>query len=296
MAIIPVGPEFAIDGPLPVKPRYTLVDATLISRATPDVEEASEDERWANGIAVHGYPQEPGSAWGVCNDQSPEEKGTQEFPIPLPLFGPLTVYVTETCSSPYIRTPEDFRARALAVFAAVESAAVAREFELGEFVPGNPHLGDANLVALNGGAPTNLGNGLALLEEAIADTHRAGVIHMTAGTASALSSRDGGNALHYEGGKLFTVNGTLVIPDFGYTGAAPEGHSATGTERWAYATGPVETLRTPQPIVIPENLSEALDRLSNTVEYRAERYYVPFWDTALQVGVRIDRCLDECSA
>lgn len=297
MAIIPVGPEFAIDGPLPCRPRYNLVDSTLISRATPDVEEASEDERWANGIAVHGYPQEVGSSWGVCADVSPEEKGTQEFPIPLPLFGPLTVYVTETCSSPYIRTPEDFRARALAVFQAVESAAVAREFELGEFVPGNPHLGDADLTVLNSGAATSLTNGIALLEEAIADTHRCGVIHMTSATALALSTLGGGGVLQVQGGKLYTVNGTLVIPDFGYTGNAPAGEAAnTGTERWAYATGPVETLRTAQPVIIPENLSEALDRLSNTVEYRAERYYVPFWDTALQVGVRIDRCLADCAA
>lgn len=295
MAIIPVGPEFAIDGPLPVKPRYTLVDATLVADAVPSNSEDAGSERWANGIAVHGYIQEPGSAWGVCSDTSPEEKGSQEFPTPLPEFGPLTIYVTETCSSPFIRTPEDFTRRALAVFAAVESAAVAREFETGEFVPGNPYLGDSNCVILNAGAPTNLGNGLALLEEAIAETHRGGVIHMTSGTASALSSRDGGNALHQEGGKLYTVNGTLVIPDFGYTGAAPVGESASGTERWAYATGPVETLRTAQPILIPEELSQALDRLLNVVEYRAERYYVPFWDTALQVGVRIDRCLDTCS-
>lgn len=296
MAIIPVGPEFAIDGPLPVKPRYTLVDATLITRATPDVAEAQDGERWANGVAVHGYPQEIGSAWGVCADASPNEKGSQEFPIPLPLFGPLTVYLTETCSSPYIKTPEDFRKRALAVFAAVESAAVAREFELGEFVPGNPHLADDNLVVLNGGDCTTLANGLALLEEAIAGTHRGGVIHMTSGTAAALSARDGGNALHVEGGKLYTVNGTLVIPDYGYTGDAPDGQpDNTGTERWAYATGPVETLRT-EPTIVPDTIAEALDRLNNTVEYRAERYYVPFWDTALQVGVCIDRCLDECSA
>lgn len=296
MAIIPVGPEFAIDGPLPRKPRYTLVDATLIPDAVPDGDEDRGSERWANGIAVHGYPQEVGTGWGVCADASPNEKDSQEFPIPLPLFGPLTIYVTETCSSPYIKTPEDFRRRAAEVFAAVESGATAREFELGEFVPGNPYLGDANLVVLNGGNATSLADGLALLEEAIAATHRQGVIHMTSGTAAALTARDGGNALHDEAGRLYTINGTLVIPDFGYTGAAPAGQTDnSGTERWAYATGPVETLRTAEITLIPENLSEALDRLNNTVEYRAERYYIPFWDTALQVGVRLDRCID-CSA
>lgn len=297
MAIIAVGPEFAIDGPLPRKPRYTLVDATLIDDAVPDGDEDRGSERWANGVTVHGYPQELGSSWGVCSDNSPEEKLAQEFPILLPSFGPLTVYVTETCSSPYIRTPEDFRARALAVFAAVEGAAVAAEFETGLFVPNNPHLGDANLDVLNGGAATSLQDALAQLEDAIASTHRAGMIHMTAGTAAALSAKDGGNALHVESGRLYTINGTLVVPDFGYTGVAPAGEADnSATEAWAYATGIVETLRTAQPVIIPEDLSQALDRLQNTVEYRAERYYIPFWDTSLQAGIRIDRCLDTCGS
>lgn len=295
MAIIAVGPEFSIDGPLPRKPRFTLVDATLIADAVPDTDEDAGSERWANGIAVHGYPQELGSTWGVCADASPNLKDSQEFPIPLPKFGPLTVYVTETCSSPYIRSPEDFRARALAVFAAVESAAVAAEFETGVWVPDNPHLGDTNLDVLNGGVATTLADGIAQLEDAIAGTHRQGVIHITAGTAFALSATAGSEVLHWEGGKLYTINGNLVIPDFGYTGVAPEGESANvGSEVWAYATGPVETLRTSQPIIIPDTISEALDRLNNTVEYRAERYYIPFWDTSLQAGIRIDRCLTEC--
>jgi hypothetical protein len=202
------------------------------------------------------------------------------------------VFLTETCSSPYIKSAEDFRRRALAVLNAVESAAVAREFELGETVPLNPLLADANLDVLASGSAVSLNDGLALLEQAIAATHRAGGIHMPAALAAAYSATDGGNALHAEGGNLYTINGTLVIPDFGYTGDAPAGEADNGpTELWAYATGPVETLRTAQPIIVPEELSQAVDRLNNTVEYRAERYYIPFWDTALQVGVRIDRCL-----
>jgi hypothetical protein len=290
VAIIAVGPEFAIDGPLPCRPKYTLVDATLI-------EDPSGEERWANGITVHGYPQELGSSWGVCADASPNEKDEQQFPVPLPSFGPLTVYVTETCSSPYIKSAEDFRARALAVFQAVESAAVAAEFETGAFVPTNPHLGDDNLDVLNGGTATSPADGLAQLEEAIAASHRCGVIHMTAGLASTLSTLGGGGVLQSVGNRLYTVNGTLVIPDYGYTGVAPAGEADNGpTEQWAYATGPVETLRTAQPIIVPEELSQALNRLDNTVEYRAERYYIPFWDTALQVGIRIDRCLAACGS
>ncbi len=167
----------------------------------------------------------------------------------------------------------------------------------GAVVPGNPYLADANLVVLNSGNATGLADGLARLEQAIAETHRGGMIHMPSALAAAYSARDGGNAVHIEGGRMFTINGTPVIPDYGYTGNAPSGQSDNGpTELWAYATGPVQTLRTAQPVIIPEDLSQALDRLHNVVEYRAERYYVPFWDTALQVGVRIDRCFADCAS
>lgn len=289
MAIIAVGPEFAIDGPLPVAPKYTLVGATLVA-------DEGGDERWANGILVHGYPQEVGTSWGVCSASGGNPlKDSQEFPIPLPAFGPITVYLTETCSTPYIKTPEDFRARALAVFAAVESGAIEREFWTGAEVPGNPHLADADADVLLGGAATTIVDGLARLEDEIAATHRRGVIHMTAGLAVAITALGGGGILQDVGGKLYTINGTLVIPGAGYTGDAPAGAAAnTGSEEFAFATGPVETLRTSQPVIIPETIQEAVNRLTNTVEYRAERYYIPFWDTALQVGIRIDRCLAEC--
>lgn len=288
MAIIAVGPEFAIDGPLPVAPKYGLVGATLVT-------DEDGSERWANGIHVHGYPQETGTAWGVCSASGGNpEKGSQEFPIPLPAFGPITAYLTETCSAQFILTPDDFRSRALAVFAAVESPVIENEFWDGADVPNNPHLADGNADVLLGGAATTLVDGLARLEDAIAATHRRGVIHISAATLFALSALGNGIVTDV-GGKLYTVNGTLVIPGYGYSGAAPVGSADnTGSEQFAFATGPVETLRTSQPIVIPETIQEAVNRLTNTVEYRAERYYIPFWDTALQVGIRIDRCLSEC--
>jgi len=294
MAIITVGPEFAIDGPLPVKPRFTLVDSTLIERATPDVTEATDGERWANGITVHSYPNEIGSGWAICGDYSQEdEKVGQVNPIALPSFGPMTIYITEQCSSPYIRGPEDFRKRALVAFTAVESAAVAREFENGFAYPDNPYLADSNMTDLNSGGAVSPAEGLALLEDAIAATNKAGVIHIMPGMLAFLTTSGGGGVFQQAGGKLYTINGTLVIPDAGYEGRGPSGNAPAVSQGYAYATGPVETLRS-DPIIIPDTISEALDRSNNTVTYRAERYYIPFWDTTLQAGVLMDRCLTEC--
>lgn len=280
-----IGPEFYINGPLPRRPRYGLIQNGEIV--------AEQDQHWANGIQVHGYIPDGGYIAGVCDPDGPVEKLTQQEANPLPIYAPLTAYLAETCSTRTMEpTNAAFVARATTVFDAVEGGAVEHEFWTGDAIPDNPHLADAFADVLNGGAATSLKNGLALLEAAIASTRRAGVIHMSAALAAAYSF--GGNVLHDERGALYTLLGTLVIPGVGYDGSAPEGHTGnTGTEEFAYATGPVEILRS-EAFVMPPEIAQAIDRSQNVITYRAERYYIPFWDTALQAGVRIDRCLETC--
>jgi hypothetical protein len=52
-----------------------------------------------------------------------------------------------------------------------------------------------------------------------------------------------------------------------------------------FATGPVEIRLGPGIIT---DLVETLDRSDNTVTFRAERYVLATWDTALQVAVLVD--------
>lgn len=288
-----IGPLFYVDGPLPRPPARSLTRCATIPELG--------DEHWMNGITVHGYIPDQGTVWGSCPPGDPVAKQTQQEPNPTPDFGPMTAYLAETCSTKSIMvgsqaaSEKAFKDRAAVTFAAVESAAVAREFWTGTELPDNPHLADANADLLNGGAATGLVNGLALLEEAIADTGRAGVIHLTVGTALAASALGNGVLIPDRGGCLFTINGTQVIVDAGYDGSGPPGHDPTGTERWAYATGPIELLRS-EPFIVPGALREAIDREQNVVTYRAERYYIPFWDTALQAAVLIDRCFTSCDS
>lgn len=282
-----IGPEFYVNGPLPLRPPHGLVESVDINPET--------DEHWGNGIQVHGYIPDVASAFGVCGAE-PDTKDDQVNPNPLPEFGPLTVYLAETCSTRTMGTNAEFRARAEVTFAAVESGAVENEFWTGAFLPDNPHLADANAEILNADAPTSLVNGMALLEAAIGETNRRGVIHMTPALAFVLSTLGAGGALVETRGKLYTINGTLVIVGSGYDGSAPDGAAAvTGTEEFAYATGPLGLLRS-EPFTMPPELSQAVDRSQNSITYRTERYYLPYWDTALQAGVRIDRCLATCAA
>jgi hypothetical protein len=291
-----IGPLFYVNGPLPRPPRRNFVQAV----DEPEV----EDGHAFNGIEVYGYIPDTGSIWGTCGQVSspPDVKLEQGTPNPLPQFGPVTLYLAETCQMRSIMlaagegpTNEAFKARAAVTFAAIESAAIAHEFWTGEAI-GNPALADANATVLTSG-PTSPIRGIALLERAIADTGRAGMIHLSpelAWTLTAVGSRDIFEVAR--DGKLYTVNGTQLVIDAGYDGTAPEGESpSSGSIEWAYATGPVELIRD-APIIVPGEVREALDRDTNTITYRAERYAIPFWDTALQAAVEIDLCQSTCAA
>lgn len=289
-----IGPLFYVNGPLPRPPRRSFVQAVDL----PPV----DDPHAFNGIEVHGYIPDTATGWGVCGAApSPPVKGEQLTANPLPAFGPLTLYLAETCQMRSIMlaagegaTNDAFKARATVTFAAVESAAIAHEFWTGEFID-NPHLADANADVLTTG-PTSPIYGLALLERAIADTARFGMIHMSPSLATMLSGLGNGVLIPDRDGKLYTVAGTQVVVDPGYDGSAPEGQAgATGSIEWAYATGPVELIRD-APIIVPDSIAEALDRDSNSITYRAERYAIPYWDTALQAAVEIDLCQTTCDA
>jgi hypothetical protein len=56
-------------------------------------------------------------------------------------------------------------------------------------------------------------------------------------------------------------------------------------EDWIFATGPVEVHLGP---LVMTNIKETLDRSDNTVTFRAERYALALWDTALQAAVLVD--------
>lgn len=287
-----IGPLFYVNGPLPRPPKRSFVQAVN--------EPPVGDAHVFNGIEVHGYIPDVGSIFGVCGAApSPNVKSEQGTPNPLPEFGPLTLYLAETCQMRSIMlaagegpTNDAFKARAAVTFAAIESAAVAHEFWTGDVI-GNPALADGQTDIVTSGATSPI-YGLALLEQAIAQTGRWGMIHMSPALAVVLSALGNGVLQPDRDGKLYTINGTQVVVDAGYDGSAPEGQSpASGSVEWAYATGPVELIRD-APIIVPGEIRDALDRDSNSITYRAERYAIPYWDTALQAAAEIDLCATTC--
>lgn len=267
-----------LDGPIPVPPRYSLlVNATVITDL---------DYHWMAGGQVWPYPDlADGDTHGPCSSGTEREKlegGTHA----LPEFSAFSVYVAETCTTRGIGDDEEFANRAVSALNALESALVEREFATGRAVAGNPYLGDPDIDIL-ATSPDPPVEALAHLENAIAATGKMGVIHTDPATAVAWAAA---RVVEREGAYLRSIaTGTPIVSGYGYVGFVPDGQAVLAVdEGWAVATGPVH-IRRSEVALLPGSLMEALDMMTNTVTYRAERHYLVDWDTELQAAVLVDR-------
>lgn len=308
MADIGFGPLWRVDGPLPIPQErgllYTAGQPAAGVRFVDDYDtdlQGRQVERWLNGVAVYPYPPDTGDVFRFCGTGSEADAKNFGQAVKQPEYEPMTIYLAETCTSYKVWDQERFKARATAALAAVESFLVAREFMTGAKLSAQPFLADGEGDFPNGDVATSPIHGLTILEEAIAGSGRQGLIHCSPMLATTLMGA--GFALADKTGAIRTINGIVVIADFGYAGGAtPTGHTPAGaTQEWAFATGPIDIRRT-EMFVLPETVQEALDRGSgatngtpNSITYRAERYYLPIWDTELQASVLIDRCQTTCA-
>lgn len=139
---------------------------------------------------------------------------------------------------------------------------------------------------------------LALLQQGIANCGPGtrGMIHATPYLAD-LWGQTG--AIKDISGKLMTTTrGTLVVSGAGYTGEGPVSspHVLADSEVWAYATGMVEWRMsdiflvplTPDGRAGANNIAEAIDRSTNKVTFRAERFAAAVWNECCTVAVLVD--------
>lgn len=258
-------------------------------------------ERWLNSVEVYPYPVDVPEGWDACAPAS--TRGEKSFGTPKapPEFRALTLSLPITCTAQQVPDQAAFRARAVAALAAKESYGVARALMSGADLDGGRFLADSGATFPNGTSATRPNHAIQVLEEAIAETGELGLIHCSPMLATALLGN--GFAISDKTGVIRTINGNVVIPDSGYVGVStPESAPGvlSGTEEWTYATGPVD-IRRSEIFTTPADLAQALDRSlgatmgrSNTITYRAERYSVTVWDTALQAAVLVDRCGTDC--
>lgn len=133
------------------------------------------------------------------------------------------------------------------------------------------------------------------LEQALADSPYGGngVIHMTRDVASILGSKikfDEFDPLPGERlGKLRTRLGTEVVVGSGYSGTGPDEHAnatASATNRWMYATGPVE-VHLSKPEIVNDTLAQGVNASINDMTIKAVRAAAVYFDPSSHYAVRV---------
>lgn len=280
---MPAMSPLRVTGPPPRPPLYSLV-------ATPEtLVEQSDPVHWRGGVAVDSYPDETPTRHFPCSSGSSRIKATGDDP-PAPEFPGFTVLIPITCSGLGIGNEagaELLRERAREAFRARESFGVEQQLVFGNpDEPTDPHLADANLVKPVGDTEQSPREAVALLEKYIGLTAQQGFLHLDPATFASCPP----DYFVTDGRTMRTKRGNTVIVGDGYIGAKPDdvAEELAEDQNWVFATGLVRATR--DEIVIPR-LSEVFNEEDNSLTFRAERNYVVYWDTALQVGVPVDRSL-----
>jgi hypothetical protein len=144
---------------------------------------------------------------------------------------------------------------------------------------------DATIITGSGGFDRQVG--LALAGQALANCG-AGTQGMIHAPAWIVELWFGDGLVTEEDGHLVTgVRKDRVVAGSGYPGTGPGGAAVSGTFSWIYATGPVEVYLGDADI-IGEQISESLDRRTNTAEFRAERAALVRFDPCCHAAVLID--------
>lgn len=285
MSSVTFGPPLVLDGPIPEAPARSLLSVPGVLQDPGNDPRLGNDQlrdRWMNGVSVYGYPEGAPLLWNPCSSGTWGTK-SDESSFPEPDFGAFVAYVPLSCSAFSLASdPEAFGRRAELALDAIISMALEKALSQGIPTMDNPFLADAAVQIVAAGAQTPLA-GLAYLEDAIGATGRAGMIHATPGTVTSWFATF---PMSENETSLYTPAGTVVASGGGYQGAKPHGGAAAGPgEAWAFATGPVRAWVDSQTML---DIKDVLERDDNHVTFRAERYALVEWDTALQAAVLID--------
>lgn len=124
---------------------------------------------------------------------------------------------------------------------------------------------------------------VALLEAELAErVSCGGTLHVPYGLMAYLAKH---NLLIVDGDELYSPTGFKIIAGHGYPGSAIGNDPAAAGTTWVFATGPMVIARS-NVMMVPDNVSESVDRLINNVTVRAERMYSVGFSCAL-LGVRV---------
>jgi len=266
-------------------------------------EEVVDGERWQTGFGFE--PLACGALGGLHVAQC---EATETLPTDysvkaiadesrLVTYQPYTAFYGDTCSLALYRS-RDFAGLASGAYVAAESALMARELWAGDAaVAGglvNAYFSDGEADVVGGLWPVV--NGLARLQQELADTMPGrGMIHAPKDVASLWYTA---GVIRREGAVLLDAFDNIVVADAGYPGTGPNGEARTETTAYVFATDMVQVRRDGQVRILPSRDEAmgggALDRDTNTVEWRAERIVAAYWSKCAQIALQVDVCAVDC--
>ncbi len=264
-----------VDGPLPEAPPHGLLEVPGV-RVDPG-DARYKDGRWMNGVNVWGYPEETPFLWEPCATGTFDVK-EDETTMPTATFDAAAAYLPVACGARGPSLEDELVRRTVRTLDATLSFAAEQMLASDTAGLTNPNFTDATVL---GGGAVTAAVGLSWLENAIGETGRRGIIHVTPAIASALLAE---KIVVGNNGVLTTIAGNYVAVGGGYINQGPT-DPASGQD-YMFATGPV--LVFVSELDFTEELSQVLDRSNNDVVYRAERWILPVWDTALNSAVLVD--------
>lgn len=257
------------------------------------------DERWVRGFSYEFDSQATVRILTVNDDVV--SNGTLSDPANTPDnnyrdYSPFFIEV-EDLKSTFGLTGEDRIAIVLNQLEAASQKAVERELWDGlaarAATNGNSYLTEAASVTevLNGAH--NASEALYLLEGALANSPVGanGVIHMTRDVASLLGSRlvysqDKDNS---DKGQVMTRLGTPVAIGSGYSGNGPVGDAgatASLTNKWMFATGPVD-VHLGKPEVVNDSLAQGANVSINDMLIKAFRPAAVYFDPSVHFCAQV---------
>jgi hypothetical protein len=183
---------------------------------------------------------------------------------------------------------------------------VENQWWTGSIDPTQPHLAAVDPYYPVGPAAVGVRESLAALEGAIGEKDAGqGIICCTPFLMNYWASR-GGVPFRYDGSpstpggarRIWTPNGNLIVPGYGFDGSAPTDQPTIASPRyahqqWAFATDMVTLLRGPIT-VLPDSYEEMSPAIvqTNVITWRARRPWGIFSNGALRAAVLVDTTVD----
>lgn len=254
----------------------------------------SRSPGWERGFAYRAPSCNTGAVWDPANDETkPRSTSREEI-----AFEPFPIYVDDWCYFEIVGSEDEVQTRyeteVRNQLLAVQSYLIEQEFWAGDFAQATDSHGDARpnryLAHLDSDvvtpSPQTAVAGLAAVEAGIAHYGRGqrGMVHAP---VDVVTHWDDAGLVHRDGNVLLTVNDNIVVPGAGYDGSGPEGQPRLDGSVWVYGTSLVD-IRLSQIMIVPDRFDQAFNRLTNTIDFRAERVAAATFDDCTHVAAELN--------